>query len=69
MKKHKEYKVSSTLFYLASVLFYISAIIIFVGGNHNSMAVVWLCLGSSFLCFGSLHKKKADESEKDSKQE
>ncbi len=26
MKKHKEYKVSSTLFYLASVLFYISAI-------------------------------------------
>ena len=46
MKKSKEYKISSMLFYVSSVLFYLAAIINFVGGDHNSMGVVWLCLGS-----------------------
>ena len=46
------------LFYIASVLFFIASAIGFTSGNENSMAIVWLCLGSSFLCLGSTHKKK-----------
>ena len=48
----------SILFYIASVLFFIASAIGFASGNENSMAIVWLCLGSSFLCLGSTHKKK-----------
>ena len=32
-------------------------------GNENSMAIVWLCLGSSFLCLGSTHKKKENNTD------
>ena len=48
----------SILFYVVYVLFFISSAIGFMSGNDNSMAIVWLCLGSSFLCLGSTHKKK-----------
>lgn len=37
---------------------FIASAIGFMSGNDNSMAIVWLCLGSSFLCLGSTHKKK-----------
>ena len=40
----------SILFYIASVLFFIASAIGFTSGNESSMAIVWLCLGSSFLC-------------------
>ena len=56
VKKEKKY---SILFFIASILFYIAAIISFTNGN-NSMVVVWLCLGSAYLCLGSTHKKKED---------
>ena len=65
MKKSKEYKISSTLFYVSAVLFYLAAIINIVGGNNTSMSIVWLCLGSTFLCVGSLHSKKSKESNDD----
>ena len=39
----------SILFYVVSVLFFIASAIGFMSGNDNSMAIVWLCLGSSFL--------------------
>ncbi len=48
----------SILFYIASVLFFIASAIGFTSGNESSMAIVWLCLGSSCLCFGSTHKKR-----------
>ena len=48
----------SILFYVESVLFYIASVIGFMSGNDNSMALVWSCLGSLFLCLGSTHKKK-----------
>ena len=46
------------LYYIASALFYMASILSFTSGGNPSMAVVWLCLGSSFLCFGSAFKKK-----------
>ena len=51
------------LFYIASVLFFIVSAIGFTSGNENSMAIVWLCLGSSFLCLGSTHKKKENNTD------
>ncbi len=52
MKKETK---KSILFYAASALLYMASLISFISGNDNSMAVVWLCLGSSFLCLGSMH--------------
>ena len=48
----------SILFYIASVLFFIASAIGFTSEDESSMAIVWLCLGSSFLCLGSTHKKR-----------
>ena len=53
----------SILFYIASVLFFIASALGFTNGNESSMAIVWLCLGSSCLCFGSTHKKKENNTD------
>ena len=53
----------SILFYIASVLFFIASAIGFTSGNERSMAIVWLYLGSSFLCLGSTHKKKENNTD------
>ncbi len=64
----KKLKNKSSLFYIASFFFYIASIIGFVSGNSNSMAIVWLGLGSSFLCLGSVHmKKENDETNRNNK--
>lgn len=57
----KEYKISSKLFYISAVLFYLAAIINIFGGNNISMGVVWIGLGSAFLCLGSMYLKKSKE--------
>ena len=57
----KKDKISATLYYVAAILFYISAIINFAGENSNSMAVIWICLGSTFLCLGLSYSKKSKE--------
>lgn len=58
MKKTEENKRSINLFYLSAVLFYLASIITFIVGNGNSMGIVWMCLGSAFLCFGSVNSIK-----------
>ena len=59
MKKSKEYKISSTLFYISAVLSYIAAIINIWGGSNRPIGVAWLFLGSTFLCLGSMLLKKS----------
>ena len=46
------------IYYFASLCFYIAAIINFINVDNNSMAVVFLCLGSSNLCLGSVYLNK-----------
>ena len=46
------------LYYIGSLCFYIAAIINFINGDNNSMAVIFLCLGSSNLCLGSVYLNK-----------
>ena len=53
----------SILFYIASVLFFIASAIGFTSGNESSMAIVWLCLGSSFLCLDPTLKKKENNTD------
>ena len=55
----KNEKVSYALFLVASICFYISAIICFVSkNNNNSIGIMNLCLGSTFLCLASVHNNK-----------
>ena len=46
------------LFYLSGLLFFVSAALNFFIGEDHSTAVVWLCLGSAFLCLGYSQQKK-----------
>jgi len=46
------------LFYLSGLLFFIAAALNLFTGESHSTAVVWLCLGSSFLCLGYSQQKK-----------
>ena len=48
----------SILFYVVSALFLTASAIGLTNGNENTMAIVWLSLGSAFLCLGSAYKKK-----------
>ena len=57
----KKDKISTILYYVTAILFYLSVIINFAGGNSNSMAVIWMCLGTTFLCLGLSYSKKIKE--------
>lgn len=46
------------LFYLSGLLFFLAAALNLVTGEHHSTAVMWLCLGSAFLCLGASQQKK-----------
>ena len=46
------------LIFVVSALFLIVSAIGLTSGNENTMAIVWLSLGSAFLCLGSAYKKK-----------
>lgn len=45
------------LFYLSGLLFFLVAVLNFFTGENHSTAVVWLCLGSAFLCLGASQRK------------
>lgn len=51
-------KIVTLLCYLASILFYIIAAAKFFNTGFSS-GVIWLCLGSAFLCFGSTNQNKS----------
>ena len=46
------------LFYLSGLLFFLAAVLNLVAGEDHSAPVVWLCLGSTFLCLGASQQKK-----------
>lgn len=57
-------KTTVTLYYIVSLLFYITAIIKFFNTGFSS-GVVWLCLGSAFLCIGESVKRKNKNSDEE----
>lgn len=46
------------LFYLIGLLFFLAAALNLVASENHSTAVMWLCLGSAFLCLGHSQQKK-----------
>ena len=51
------------IYYFASLCFYIAAIINFINGDNKGVAIMFLCLGSTYLCLGSVYLNK-DKDEK-----
>lgn len=46
------------LFYLSGLLFFLVAVLNFFTGENHSTAVVWRCLGATFLLLGCSQQKK-----------
>ena len=46
------------LFYLSGLLFFLAAALNFVTGGDHATAVVWRCLGATFLLLGCSQQKK-----------
>lgn len=64
MKKDKREKVCFRCFLAASICYYIIAIVNFVDKNTTA-GVIFVCLGSSFLCLSTTHLNKNDKNNKD----
>lgn len=62
-KKDNTNKIVSTLNYFSSVCFYIVSIINFIDRN-NSMGILYLCLGSTFMCLGTVWLNKDTNNKK-----
>ena len=54
-------KIKAVWFYLISVFLDIVAIFTFAAGNHHGTGVVWLCVGSCFLCIGGYFSRKEQD--------
>ena len=59
-ENNKKNKIVSILNYFSSICFYIVAIINFIKDN-SSMGVIYLCLGATLLCLGSVYLNKDKE--------
>ena len=46
------------LFYLIGLLFFLAAALNFATGGDHATAVVWRCLGATFLLLGCSQQKK-----------
>lgn len=66
MKKDKREKISFVGFLTASICYFIGAILNFIDKNTGT-AVMFLCLGFSFLCLATTHLDKRKD--KNNKQE
>lgn len=60
MKKEKKEKISFVGFLTASIIYFIGSILNFIDKN-TSTAVMFLCLGFSFLCLAITHLDKNDK--------
>ena len=54
----KNKKTLSIIYYIVAILSYIVALVSFLRGNDNSNVVIWICIGSTFLCLGAADSKK-----------
>lgn len=58
----KTFKKPWIIFYLVSAAFYVASVINFID-RDSSQAVMWMCLGSTFLCLGSVELSKQKKSD------
>lgn len=55
----KTNKISAILHHVCAILFYLAAIFHFAGDGKPATGVIWLVLGSLYLCLGSIYAKRA----------
>lgn len=67
MKKEKKEKISFVGFLTAAIIYFISSILNFIDKNIST-AVMFLCLGFSFLCLATTHLDKDIAKDKNNKQ-
>ena len=60
----KKAKIPTILCFVASLLFYIAAAVSHFTSSDTSMTVIWISLGSTFLCLGTVQKNKQDKDTK-----
>lgn len=60
-------KIEGKVFYLVSVCFYIVALIHIISSDASD-GVIWLCLGSAFLCLGVNATNKANKNGKENEE-
>ena len=53
------------IFFVGAIGAYITAALNFIGGHNTSLGVIWLCLGSAMLCFGSIELNKMNKKDED----
>ena len=63
MKKDKSERMCFICFLVASICFYIVALMNFID-KDISTAIIFLCLGSSFLCLSTTHLNRNDKNKK-----
>ena len=63
MKKEKREKISFVGFLTASIIYFIGSILNFIDKN-NGTAVMFSCLGFSFLCLAITHLDKDEKNNK-----
>lgn len=66
MNNTNNIKINPTVLYVVSAILNIVGIISLVGGGENhTTGIVWICLGSTFLCLGSaLRSRQNTDKEK-----
>ena len=61
-----KHKISKTeAFYLCAIIFYALAAHYLFDGATRSMGIMWLCLGSTFLCLAASLKKNKNKEDKE----
>lgn len=68
MNKEKKEKISFVGFLTASIIYFIGSILNFID-KHTDTAIMFLCLGSSFLCLATTHLDSDKNKDKNNKQE
>lgn len=67
-KEKKREKISFVGFLTASIIYFIGSMLNFIDKNTGT-AVMFLCLGFSFLCLATTHLDKDKSKDKNNKQE
>ena len=69
-KKKNELRATATLFYIVAAIDYLAALSYFIGGGDTSLGILWMCIGSTFLCLGAANtKRQKDEQDKADEEE
>ena len=68
-KKKNELRATATLFYIVAAIDYLVALSYFIGGGDTSLGIMWMCIGSTFLCLGAANTKRQKNEQNSTEEE